>query len=67
MLRAEFEARTVGKTQTEIAADCGVSKTVVNQVFTGRRKPYPKLVSGIAKSLGWKRDPTELFAEVEVS
>lgn len=66
MLRAEYEARVRGITQTEIGKKCGVTSSLINRVIRGMEKPYPKLQQGIAAAIGWDKDPAELFQEIEV-
>lgn len=66
MLRAEYEARKQGMTQTEIGRRCGVTASLISRVFRGNEKPYPKLQRGIASALGWTGDIHKLFEEVTV-
>lgn len=65
MLRAEYEARKRGKTQTAIGKHCGVSASLISRVFRGDEKAYPKLQRGIASALDWPQDrAAELFEEI---
>ena len=41
-----------GKSQSQLAVDCGVGKTVVSHWVTGRSKPSPQLAPKIAAALG---------------
>lgn len=66
MLRAEYEAREQGITQTEIGEKCGVTSSLINRVIRGKEEAYPKLQKSIAAALGWDGDPAELFQEIEV-
>ena len=53
-------------TQTEAAKMCGLKPQAFNRIIRGVEPPYSKRGQRIAKALGWTRDWTELFEEVDV-
>lgn len=66
MLRAEYEAREQGITQTDIGRACGINRVTINRIMRGWEIPKDTHKERIATALGWDGDPAELFQEIEV-
>ena len=68
MLRADYEMREQGLSQTQLSEITGLNRTSINRVMRGAQKPFPKWKTRIAIALGWPSEKAdELFEEIEVS
>ena len=66
MIRAEFEMRKQGKSQTQLAQETGINRVSINMVMRGKSHVWPKWKSSIAAALNWPTDrAAELFEEIK--
>ena len=64
MLRVKYEAFKYGLTNREI------SEEYVSRIMLGKQRPgykHGQSAERIARAIGWKGNPTELFEEIEVT
>ncbi|ADQ05194.1 helix-turn-helix domain protein [Caldicellulosiruptor owensensis OL] len=52
MTKLEFLRRQRGLTQTKLGFAIGVNPNLLSQIERGWRKPYPKLLQGLANYFG---------------
>lgn len=60
----EKARRSKGYSNAKLAKELGISESLISQVQTGQRQPYPKLIAGICQVL--KLKPEQVFTRKQL-
>ena len=64
MLKVTQERKRLGLSQSKLARLADVNQTSMSRIERGLEPAYPMRAKRIARALGWRGEPSDLFEEV---